>query len=297
MRNEIFNQIRQNKIQYYSTLKNSKKENFKAEKEIIERGVKHDFKGTLICDYVPIVSIQKQFGKSVMHELNNVYSKMAKSNFAKGLKAHIKKDWQGLIKLRSNVNCKVNQQSERVAQGFYNVSSKFFEDKYEFEDTAGFKPNNIAVKTVYGSTLEWNINNSYFNTTIPVEDRLVKQFISLYAWYRKVCRNVIIWFESDNFFDSDEESQTKNPKTDSSKIIEVGISVKQNAKNIFDIITSPEKLKTGFKNTKKIFKPVMQNPIIQSIGLMINANFILQLGTKTAAFLFPVINKFVKSEF
>jgi len=293
MRNEIFNQIRQNKIQYYSKLKNSKNEKPKPEIEINEKKDKQNTTVALFLNSVPNVLEQKLSGKSVLYGLNNVYNKMTKSNLMKGLKAHIKKDWQGLIKLRSNVNHKVNQQSERVTQGFYNVSSKFFEDKYEFEDTAGFKPNNLAVKTVYGGTIEWNINNSFNDVVIPVEDRLLKQIENLSAWYKKVCRNTIIWLESDNFFDSGEKIQNQKPETDSSKIIEVKISIKQTAKNVFEIITCPAKFETGFNNIRKAFIPVLRNPIIQSVSLIYNIDFNLNLGTKSYAYLYPVINKFI----
>lgn len=295
MRNEIFSQIRKNRIQYYAELKNSDRKKFNSEKVL--NGINEQLKTESIMSVNLLIRALelKWLGKISLSKYNFIRAKIAQSNILKTFKTNIKDGFRSLLSVGNRVNHRINLQSEKAAQGFYNVSSKFFEDKYEFSDTSGFKPNSLVLKTAQGRTIEWNLNN-YPNVKYLTGDvRFFKQFDNLSAWYKKICMNIMIWLESDRFFEPDEEPelQPQKPKTESSKTIGIVTTVKQTAKNVFDIIKSPERLRTGFRNTKKIFRPLFKSPLIQSVSLIYNADFILHFGNKAFTYLYPVINKFI----
>ncbi len=187
MRSEIFNKIKQNKMEFYSELKSQNKPTLSNPEKINTR------KETNSIDRKPIVDTQNNENQMVfkLPEINladvgnsisqlqgkaqkvvrastkqtiMAYKRMAalgnsvaNSKASKKIKKGLNSQKEQLQKMNNKLNQKVTAETEKIAQGIYDVTSKLFEDKYEFRDVPDPQNESVGIKYPGNGTVEWTI--------------------------------------------------------------------------------------------------------------------------------------------
>ncbi len=158
MRSEIFDRIKQNKINYYSELKNQDKIQFSNPEKIKSGNEKMNHnqerkdslkKGEVTVEWsIPDINLQHigkyfsrvpgKFQKAVKSTGNQsiaaynhiaaVSNSVVQSSAAKSVKKGIHMQGKKIHKINETLNRKVAAQTEKIAQGIYDISSKLFED-------------------------------------------------------------------------------------------------------------------------------------------------------------------------
>lgn len=201
MRNEIFKQISQNKIQYYSELKNNQKEQLPKMDSLRNQRIyrkenasipetKYLFTHRLSkFNYSKLISIL-----SPIHvQISNITSRS--THWLKGINEYISR--------------KTTIQSKRITDSLSKVSSQLFEDSYEFNQNPELTTKLERLKdhqtTAYGL-----IDYSGSAIAIPYQKDgygLLDQFIN---WLFKMYRNMILFLEADNWFEEIRHSQNSS---------------------------------------------------------------------------------------
>jgi len=175
----------------------------------------------------------------------------------------------------SSMNRKINTTADKMTDGFYNYSSRFFEDRYEYveiSDKSGLK--SIAVSVIY--------ENEILDSTALFFNRLWKKMSKT-----GFVRGVVLFLEIDDEI-SDNKSQYRPVLED--KTVEAGRLTVQKFVNIFSIgyhkvvkIISRQK-----RSMKKIYRYITE--------LSVN-NFkpiVKKIKAKSKQITFPAINRFVR---
>lgn len=163
MRNEIYSRIRQNKMKYYAELKNlnepknpvtitvEKKPESKTPIREIKPKEKNAFlKKVQEYDY-------KSMFQKVPEAVKNGYRETLKSKALSSLKAQVKNDHEKIRQFSAKVNQKIDRQTDKLANGVYNMSSFLFEDQDESNNNSAFVNGSLVVETAGNNTIEWNM--------------------------------------------------------------------------------------------------------------------------------------------
>ncbi len=284
MRNEIFNRINQNRIQYYSELKNDKKmskinlDHLPDNKKISKKA---SSKINLQLSLLQRISIrrnsfQSQFFCNVRHHLFNLMSQI--------------KSW--IRKTHSHLANKAAIQSNRLTDGLIRVSSQLFEDRYEYHESS-VKPNHIDQRTGYQSINLGLLNTSGVKSTLTFEPNILSLQDQLFNWLNKLYLNIILFLESDDWLDEINRSQKKTIKSLENNNT-IGISTPNKNNSIYPYFRI---LRLFIKRTTN--QDVKNHPIhdgetasYQDSSKRFNLIFTNKLKRLSIA-LFPAINRFI----
>jgi len=186
MRNEIFSRINRNKIQYYSELKNHKREKI-INSESLQNEIKNED------------TEQKDFHSSVLKKFSATSNKKlagATLIIRDQIMDLSERTRLWISSINNKLSHEANIQSNKLTEGLTRISSQLFEDKYEYQQHASMSNDKDelfydAVHTL-AVPLHFNDNN------------LTAQLL---YWFNKLNCKIILFLESDDWFEKIERSQ------------------------------------------------------------------------------------------
>jgi hypothetical protein len=165
MRNEIYNRIKQNKIRYYAELNNLKDKGspvVKAEEQKPEVNVpvreKQPKEKNVLLKKVQEFDYKSMF-KKVPDVVKSGYNGTVKSKAMSALKTQVKNDHEKIMQYSIKVNQKINRQSDKLADGIYNVSSFLFEELNENNSNSLYSNGSLVIEAERNNSVEWNVEN------------------------------------------------------------------------------------------------------------------------------------------
>jgi hypothetical protein len=277
MRNEIFNRIKQNRIDYYSELNNDKK------RTIINLEPLSD-KKKLSKEDSPKTNIQLSLLRRISINKNSLHSLLFNNvrHHLFNLMSQIK-SW--IRKTHSHLANKAAIQSNRLTDGLIRVSSQLFEDRYEYHESSA-KPNHIDQRTGYQSINLGLLNTSGVTSTLTFEPNKLSLQDQLFNWLNKLYRNIILFLESDDWLDEINRSQ----KTTIKSLENNKICSDNKNKRIYQTFRFKKRITNqGVKN-----HPIhdSETESYQDSSKRFNLFFTDQLKRLSIA-LFPTINRFI----
>lgn len=181
MRNEIFSRINQNKIQYYAELKN-RQSTMKIEK-------------THSTEEVKVRRINR---------INKSGIALAKSSkfIQQQLSVLITLVLFHLRKFNKYLTQKASIQSNRMTEGLSRISSQLFEDQFEYHENSEMdnKTNNQSLIVGLGLSSGATLSMPYEFPHSNIENQLM-------VFLNKLYRNIILFLDSDNWFEEINQSQ------------------------------------------------------------------------------------------
>lgn len=270
MRNEIFNRINQNRNQYYSELKNTRKEpkiklDYSSESE---KSQKHAIKSILIqvinlCRH----TVQSRYISSVLIQLFQLFVQV---------RIIFKRQFNLIVN-------NANRQTDRLTDGLINISSQLFEDKYEFQESSNELSDNLKPNEMHSTNFSMlNISGSVIS--LPYSPDRFSLEDQIFLLLKKIYLNILIFLESDNWIEEINKSHRSTiPALERLKII--------------DLKTSLVKLKIIVKRNLSISKvkqsfSVANNADSKNIQLRYYQTYNKFLKALHTAF-FPAINRFI----
>lgn len=186
MRNEIFSQINRNKIRYYSELK----------KPIIE---KISSSGPVQSKIEKEVSRKRQFQHTAFKKFNSTDNNRLLGAI---LSVHMHmidlsektKSW--IKSINNSLMQEVNNQSNKFTNGLSRISSQLFEDRYEYQQHNNFA--NYMDRGVYNGSEVIALNLDILGNSQQTQFKL---------WLNRLYFSIILFLESDEWFDKIEQSQ------------------------------------------------------------------------------------------
>ncbi len=203
MRNEIYNRIRQNKMKFYAEL-NSNKENekiVKAEEQKPE--VQEPVLNTKISAErnALLKKVQgfnyKSFFKKVPDAVQSGYTSTVKSKAIEALRTQVKNDHEKIKQFSRQINRKIDDKTDKLANGVYNISSFLFEESADKNKANTFSSGALAVEAIGNNTIEWNITDEA-QPTVNVYDKIGDLSQKSFDWLRSVPDRVADYLASDN---------------------------------------------------------------------------------------------------
>ncbi len=274
MRNEIFSRISQNRNQYYSELKYTQNKTKVTWDYIDEENI-------IIEDSIEAPSAKKTifqpFNSFDYSLITLLYSTIKKKLIG----------WTFIVvenikKTRDHIASKANIQSNKLTENLSKLSSQLFEDSYEFHghedisrDTEKFNDKSMAIGLMDSSGVVSTI--SLKPNTYQLIDQLNKLLYKIY-------RDIIIFLESDNWFEKINRSHKITPLMSKNMSVIVRNRTSQVLKPIHIISTLKEKKKNP-KQTGNIDNPRNIFDLVYS-----KTKNILNL---LKVYLFPAINRFI----
>jgi hypothetical protein len=194
MRNEIYSRIRQNKMKYYAELKNLNEPKNpvtltvekKPETKIPIRETQPREKNAFL-QKVQEYNYKSMFQK-VPEAVKNGYRETLKSKALSSLKAQVKNDHKKIRQFGVKVNQKIDRQTDKLANGVYNMSSFLFEDQDESNNNSAFVNGSLVVETIGNNTIEWNVAVES-QPSVSVYDKIGELSDKTFAWIRTVPGN------------------------------------------------------------------------------------------------------------
>jgi hypothetical protein len=284
----MYNRIRQSKIKFYAEL------NGPAESEVCENPINKSsvtfIESEKRMDNLQLINNCKTKLKRTIEDSINSYHKMKESEFIRGAANKLDQGRKGVMEKWTNINRSIQKKTEKTTQGLYEVSSRLFEDKYEFTSKEGF--NNLQLATITGAvTVEWDLA---YNEK-PGLLRNIFYFFDpekISEWFSKMRWNIVLFFVIDEGInDIDEPQNIVNPTIESKTIF--WTEVKESFRNSSDILLDNERRRSATKKLKsKIVRmakwcrnqylhPIPQRPSISSFL------------KKILKPVFPTINRFI----
>lgn len=270
MRNEIFSRINQNRIQYYSELKNTQNKtkfdkDYIAEKNIIIEDSIEEFaaKKTIFqpfnsFDYSLIIVLYSTINKKI-----NGWNSFVVEN---------------VKKTRDQIASKASIQSNKVTENLSKLSSQLFEDSYEFhgqEDiskvTDQFNDKSLALGLI-GSSIGVSV--------IPLESSRYQLIYQLNRWLYNIYRDILIFLESDSWF----EEINRSPNSTHSISCKKSIIFSNNTSRRLKLFNIKEK-RTNLNQLDSIDK------LINTYKLFYSKCIYILIRLKAS--LFPAINRFI----
>jgi hypothetical protein len=177
MRNEIYNRIRQNKMKYYAELNTIKPKTSpvvnvveKEPEEIIPAREKQPREQNLLLKKVQEFDFKSMF-KKVPEVVKSGYKGTVKSKAMNALKTQVINDHDKIKQFSSRVNRKIDRQTDKLANGVYNMSSFLFEEQKEKNNQADYSNGNLIIETVDANSFEWQVAEE-IQTTSSVYDKI-----------------------------------------------------------------------------------------------------------------------------
>lgn len=187
MRNEIFNQINQNKIQYYSELKNHKNgkiinpENSGQNEITNENAEQKDFHSSVLNKFS--TSSSKQLAGITLNARNQITDLSERTRL-----------W--ISSINHKLSNEADIQSNKLTESLTRISSQLFEDKYEYHQqiSISYDKDELSYDAVQTLAVPHHFNDNY----------LAEQFLH---WFNKLYCKIILFLESDDWYEKIERSQ------------------------------------------------------------------------------------------
>jgi hypothetical protein len=109
--------------------------------------------------------------KKVPEVVKCTYQDVTKSQAINSLKTHVKRDQEKIRQLNARVNKKIERESDKLANGIYNMSSFLFEDQNENTAGSSLSGGALVVEAVGDNSVEWNVSNESTSVT-SIYDKL-----------------------------------------------------------------------------------------------------------------------------
>ncbi|MCD4790465.1 MAG: hypothetical protein K8R37_10730 [Bacteroidales bacterium] len=288
MRNEIFEKISQNRKRFYE-------EHFKSSSTLTESN--------------PEISKEKKTGKS----LSGILSKNKKITVpdmkfdlvkVRGINKEKLKRFSTSIRNcfalfqhnMQKVNQNINNRTERITQGFYNLSSGIFEDRYEDVAITDIKRGAMVMQTVQAREMVWEfaypvkLNISGDET---INDKINLAIIKIKGLVRKAFREFRLFWEYDDAIDSEPEPNRIKASEIKEKRLEINPSEKKQQINIIDFCKAIPRILRNKTKRMKLYNAIFLNPVSRIFGFAFNIDLICMICKKIFNLLFPVINRFI----
>ncbi|MCD4732554.1 MAG: hypothetical protein K8R74_18285 [Bacteroidales bacterium] len=277
MRNEMFNLINRNRIQYYSELK----------KDRINKTIKIDSlqnEKIIIKKEPQKAGIQSKFLQLFNNNKNSLHT-LVFINISKQLSNLASQTKHWILNTHISIANKAAIQSNKLTDGLIRISSQLFEDRYEYTQQTekpipvnhiiGYQSINLGLKSTTGTTLSL----PYEAVNINLHDQLI-------TWINKIYRNIVLFLESDDWFEEINRSQKTTIKSPVNKKIGSANKIKR--------------IYQTFRIKKRItHQDVKEHPIHddettsnQYNGKRFNLFFTNQLKWFSTS-IFPAINRFI----
>jgi hypothetical protein len=177
MRNEIYNRIRQNKMKYYAELNTIKPKTSPVvnvvenePEEIIPAREKQPREQNLLLKKVQEFDFKSMF-KKVPEVVKSGYNGTVKSKAMNALRTQVINDHDKIKQFSSRVNRKIDHQTDKLANGVYNMSSFLFEEQKEKNNQLDYSNGNLIIETVDANSFEWQVAEE-IQTTASVYDKI-----------------------------------------------------------------------------------------------------------------------------
>ncbi len=288
MRNEIFEKISQNRKRFYE-------EHLKSSSTLTESN--------------PEISKEKKTGKS----LSGILSKNKKITVpdmkfdlvkVRGINKEKLKRFSTSIRNcfalfqhnMQKVNQNINNRTERITQGFYNLSSGIFEDRYEDVAITDIKRGAMVMQTVQAREMVWEfaypvkLNISGDET---INDKINLAIIKIKGLVRKAFREFRLFWEYDDAIDSEPEPNRIKASEIKEKRLEINPSEKKQQINIIDFCKAIPRILRNKTKRMKLYNAIFLNPVSRIFGFAFNIDLICMICKKIFNLLFPVINRFI----
>lgn len=202
MRNEIYNRIRQNKMKYYAELNTIKPKTSpvasvveKEHEEIIQAREKQPREQNLLIKKVQEFDFKSMFRK-VPEVVKSGYNGTVKSKAVNALKTQVINDHERIKQFSSKVNQKFDRQSDKLANGVYNMSSFLFDDQNEKNNQVNFSNADLVVETVAANSIEWQVAEDT-EVTFSVYDKIGELSERTFNYLREAPANFKKYLASD----------------------------------------------------------------------------------------------------
>jgi hypothetical protein len=206
MRNEIYRRIRQNKMKYYAELKNSTRveislepaeDNNPRQNTSVDKKLPRE--KNVILKKVQEIDYKTMF-KKIPLTVKTGYKDVVKSEALNRVKIQVVNNHKKIRQFNAKVNRRIDKQSDKLAQGIYNVSSLLFEETDTDNKTPLLSTDNIAVETIGSNTIEWSVP-SQNQPDLTIHDRLAEISERTAAWIKHVPQKINTFLLSDNLPD------------------------------------------------------------------------------------------------
>ncbi len=278
MRNEIFEKIKQNRIRCLTELNNIENKKLN-KKESIDK-TDSNMMGVRKRKRNPLLPVSLFWNNISFSNISidttgtvrsiNRYGRLIKSLFNQLFKV--------ITHLFLSLNKKVNITADRMTEGFYSYSSRFFEDRYEYvnvNDYPGVKT--IAITPVIAYEEEYNV----FKESILFFKEAWAKLVRI-----RLVRSMVLFFEFDENISIESQGQKYNALNE--KIIYARGKIQRTLTNTINIMDKHTKiLVIRLKNLKGYFK----NAAINKTHITLKEKSIV---IRIKQRLFPAINRFVK---
>ncbi|MBC8489954.1 MAG: hypothetical protein H8D45_28385 [Bacteroidetes bacterium] len=288
MRNEIFEKISQSRKRFYE-------EHLKSSSTLTESNLE-------ICK-------ERETGKG----LSDFLSKNKKINFPdmkfdlvkiRGinnekltrLSTSIRKCFALFQHNMQKVNQNINNRTERMTQGFYNLSSGIFEDRYDDVAITDTKRGVVVMQTVQAREMVWEFAYPVklnISGDATINEKINLTVFNIKGLVRKAFREFRLFWEYDGAIDSEPEPNRIKAPEIKEKRLEINPNEKTQQINIIDFCKALPQI---FKNKTfrtKLYNAIFLNPVSQIFGFVFNVDLICMICKKIYNLLFPVINRFI----
>ena len=194
------------------------------------------------------------------------------------------------------VNQNINNRTERMAQGFYNLSSGIFEDRYEDVTITDTNRGVVVMQTVQAREMVWEfaypvkLNISGGET---INDKINLTVFKVKGLVRKAFREFRLFWEYDDAIDSEPEPNRVKVPEINEKRLEINPNEKTQQINIIDFCKALPRILKNKTLRRKLYNTIFLNPVSQIFGFVFNVDLICMICEKIHNLLFPVINRFI----
>ncbi len=278
MRNEIFEKIKQNRMRCLNELNNIENKELN-KKESIE-GTNHNKMGVRKRKSPPLLPVSAFWNNISFPKISidttetirsiNRYGRLSKSAFNQLI--------MEITPLFSSLNRKINRTADKVTEGFYSYSSRFFEDRYEYVDVNDYQGvKTIAIIPAIAYEEEYNVLNESISFFKEVWAKLAKT---------RLVRSMVLFFEFDENISI--ESQGQKHIAVSEKSTYAIVEIQRTLTNTINIMDTHTKILVIRLN--KLIGYFKTADINKTHLILKVKSIVIRLKQR----LFPAINRFVR---
>jgi hypothetical protein len=207
MRNEIYSRIRQNKMKYYAELNNLNQQqkpisvvSEKKEEVVMAVREKQPREKSVLLKKVQEFDYKSLF-KKVPEAVKTGYQGTVKSKAMNALKNQVKNDHEKIRQFSAKVNRKIDRQTDRLANGVYNVSSFLFEDQHEDNSRSKYTAGALVIETVGSNIVEWGVD-ALSQPSVSVYDKIGNYSETAFDWLRSLPGKFVNFITTDDLPDT-----------------------------------------------------------------------------------------------
>ena len=278
MRNEIFEKIKQNRMRCLTELNNIENKELNMKESIEETD--SNMMGVRKRKRNPLLPVSLFWNNISFSNISidttgtvrsiNRYGRLIKSTFNQLLKE--------ITPLTSSLNRKVNSTADKMTEGFYSYSSRFFEDRYEYVDVNDYPSvKTLAITPAIAYEEEYNVIKESISFFKEVWAKLAKT---------RLMRSMVLFFEFDENISI--ESQGQKYIAVNEKSIYARGEIQRTLTNTINIMDTHTKILVI--RLKKLIGYFKTSAINQTQIILKEKSTVIRIKQR----LFPAINRFVR---